>query len=222
MDIDNKINQKIEEYEKTDKSIDKALVLFNDFKDNTDPKNLNKTIKIKSYDSELLSYKLERIFNTIKLKNDINSLSDDLKKKCFKSNDKFFILNEENPKILPFEGCILFKILNMTISDDKYNNSIYENLNFENEDKEKVENLYNKLNNFKSLPQDVNNLDYLEYFIENTNNLRKDKNSNNDITKVYCIGKVEKNTDDVLKLKYYKVSYVDIKTVKINFVDINT
>lgn len=221
------ISELIKNYEKNcEKTIDKALEHFKTLKDiKLEDDNLDSKIEIISYGNNKLHYKLKRIVETIKFKNKNDEISEELKKKYFTDTDSnYYLMNEKKPDVLPFENCILYQIFECNVNNNNYEDNLDSIKQCDNNDKEKIINLYKKINEKKKEFNTVetNKSDFNDYLIENTNIVRK---NSNDIVikKFYCIGKVIKE-DNELKLKYYRVKQSENNSdnVTINFVDINT
>lgn len=222
----NNISDLIKSYEENnDKTIDNALNHFVSLKDieNIEDNIINSKIEINSYGDNKLHYKLKRIVETIKFKENLTTISEELKKKNFiDNNNNYYLMNEKKPDVLPFKNCILFKIFECNVNNKYYEDNLKELYTIEENDKNKIIGLYGKLN------EKLGDNDYVEteksefneYLIENTNTIRTDS-GNIVIKKLYCIAKVKKENNK-LKLKYYRIkqSENNLDKVKINFVDI--
>lgn len=224
------IKKKIKDYHEkadNDKTLNEALNICNSI-DGTDFSNImtkydkinDLLIKVKDYKNESSGkYKFSRILETYLAKKGI--FKDN---KNFNHNGNTFILYNSREGVLPWEGCFIYKKFEFILDDRKENyTGLKDNTTVEASDINNLKNLIPKvISNVGTTEININtNKELKMYFVEKTTKVRID-DSNNPITNIYSLARVEKDSDKLV-LKYYKAVMKDesTKTIEIKLEDAN-
>lgn len=225
------IKQKIDDYHKkadNDKTLNEALNICDSI-DGTDFSNImtkydkvkDLLVKVRDYKDESSGkYKFSRILETYLAKKEIFK---DIKN--FGHNRNIFILYNSREGVLPWEGCFIYKKFKFNLDDKKENYiGLKDNSDVEASDISNLKTLLSLISNNvdKEIKITNTNKELNMYFVEKTTKVRLD-DSNNPITNIYSLAKVEKDSSDKLVLKYYKAVMKDeaTKTIEIKLEDAN-